>query len=92
LKTNFIIISNNLAYFGYSQCLKTYFIIISNDLAYFGHKKKMFKRKYLTINREVIVNDEDGNVTILVVDSRAVVIDAVELQSMFENLFYHHFK
>jgi len=52
----------------------------------------MFKRKYLTINREVIVNDAGGNVTIVVVDSRAVVIDAVELQSMFENLFYHHFK
>ena len=72
--------------------MKSYFIIISNDLAYFGHKKKMFKRKYLTINREVIVNDAGGNVTIVVVDSRAVVIDAVELQSMFENLFYYHFK
>ncbi len=73
--------------------MKTYFIIISNDLAYFSYKKKMFKRKYLTTNREeVIIDDVARNVTIVVVDAVAVVVDAVELQSMFENLFYHHFK
>ena len=53
----------------------------------------MFKRKYLTSNREeVIIDDAAGNVTVVVIDAVAVVVDAVELQSMFENLFYHHFK
>ncbi len=53
----------------------------------------MFKRKYLTTNREeVIVDDVAGNVTFVVVDNVAVVVNAVELQSMFENLFYQQFK
>ncbi len=73
--------------------MKTYFIIISNDLAYFGYKKKMFKCKYLTTNQEEgIIDDAAGNVTVIVVDAVAVVVDAIELQSMFENVFYHHFK
>ncbi len=46
----------------------------------------MLKRKYLTTNQEeVTVDDAAENVAV-------VVIDAVELQSMFENLFYNHFK
>jgi hypothetical protein len=69
--------------------LKTYFIIISNDRAYFGYKKKIFKCKYLTTNREeVIIDDAAGNVTVIIVHAVAVVVDvvdAVELQSMFEN-------
>ncbi len=73
--------------------MKTYFIIISNDLAYFGCKKKMLKCNYLTTNREEgIIDDAAGYVTVVVVDAVAAVVDALELQSMFENLFYHHFK
>ncbi len=49
----------------------------------------MFKCKYLTTNREeVIIDDVAGNVTVIIVDAVAVVVDvvdAVELQSMFEN-------
>jgi hypothetical protein len=52
----------------------------------------MFKCKYLTTNREVIINHAAGNVTVIVVEAVAVVVDAIELQSMFEKLFYHHFK
>ena len=55
----------------------------------------MFKRKYLTTNQEVIVDHAAGNVTVIIVDAVAVVVDvvdAVELESIFENLFYHHFK
>ena len=53
----------------------------------------MFKRKYLTTNRvEVTLDDAAENVTVVVVDALAVVIDAEELQSIFENVFYHHFK
>ncbi len=45
----------------------------------------MFKRKYLATNDEVTVGDAAGTVAV-------IVVDAIELQSMFENLFYHHFK
>ncbi len=73
--------------------MKTDFIIISNDLAYFSYKKKMFKPKYFTTNpEEVIVDYAARNVTVVIVDAVAVVVDAVELQSMFENLFNHHIK
>ncbi len=41
--------------------------------------------KYLATNKEEIVGDAAGNVAV-------VIVDTVELQSMFENLFYHHFK
>ncbi len=53
----------------------------------------MFKRKYLTTNQEeVTLDDAAENVTVVVVDALAVVVDVVELQSIFENIFYHHFK
>ncbi len=53
----------------------------------------MFKCKYLTTNREeVTLDDAAEKVTVLVVDALAVAIDAEELQSIFENVFYHHFK
>jgi hypothetical protein len=46
----------------------------------------MFKRKYLATNQEELtVGDATGNVAV-------VVVDAVELHSLFENLFYIHFK
>jgi hypothetical protein len=45
----------------------------------------MFKRKYLATNEEETVGDAARNVAV-------VIVDTVELQSMFENLFYHNFK
>ncbi len=53
--------------------------------SFFGYKKKMFKRKYLATNEEKTVGDAARNVAV-------VIIEAVDLQSMFENLLYHHFK
>jgi hypothetical protein len=45
----------------------------------------MFKRKYLATNNEVSVGDAAGTIAV-------IVVDAVELQSLFENLFNRHFK
>ncbi len=59
--------------------------VILNVLAYFDYKKKMFKPKYLATNDEITIGDAAGTVAV-------IVVDAVELQSMFENLFYRHFK
>ncbi len=69
-----------------SQYFKTHFFIILNDLAYFGYKKKMFKRKYLATNQEkVTVCDAAGTVAV-------IVVDAVELQSMFQKLILSSFQ
>jgi hypothetical protein len=46
----------------------------------------MFKCKYLAINQEV---ETVGNAAKTVA---VVVVDAKDLQSMFENLFYNNFK
>jgi hypothetical protein len=45
----------------------------------------MFKRKYLATNEEKTIADAAGYVAV-------IVVDAVELQSMFKILFYHHIK
>jgi hypothetical protein len=46
----------------------------------------MFKCKYLATNQEEVTVGNAAKTVAIIVD------DAVELQSMFENLFYHHFK
>ncbi len=64
-----------------------YSVIISNALAYVSYKKKMFKRKHLETDKNATVGDTARNVA-----GAVVIVDAVELQSMFEKLFYYYFK